>query len=307
MTVRPGELVTKPLVVESEEERGEGLVSTGWRFVSRAAVPIVIHLFLIVMVVFALFPAYFVLQAAFRPGQSLYTLTLSLWPDHPTLDNFTYIFTQIPFPLWLKNSLGVSIGTMLAGLVGSASGAYALSRFRFAGKQMTLILLLAIQAFPSVLALIPIYLILKTIGLIGSPFGLVLAYMSIALVFCTWNLKGYFDTIPRELDEAALIDGCTVTQAFLRIILPLSLPALAVTALLMFLTAWNEWVMASVLLLDENTYTVPVGLWGLQNDYRVPWGYFAAASLVVSIPVMALFLGLQRYFRSGLTVGSVKG
>jgi arabinogalactan oligomer / maltooligosaccharide transport system permease protein len=277
------------------------------KILSRVGVPLMIYAFLIAMTVFALFPVFFVVQAAFRPGQSLYTLTLSLWPDHPTWDNFTYIFTRIPFPLWLRNSLGVSVGTMLAGLVGSATGAYALSRFRFAGKQMTLILLLAIQAFPSVLALIPIYLILKTIGLIGSPFGLVLAYMSVALVFCTWNLKGYFDTIPRELDEAALIDGCTVTQAFIRIVLPLSLPALAVTALLMFLTAWNEWVMASVLLLDENTYTVPVGLWGLQNDYRVPWGYFAAASIIVSVPVMVLFLGLQRYFRTGLTVGGVKG
>src|SRR6184192_4853260 len=253
---------------------------------SRYGVPILIHAFLVAMLIFALFPVFFVLQAAFRPGQSLYSLTLSLWPDHPTWDNFVYIWTRVPFPTWLKNSLGIGIGTMIAGLIGSATGAYALSRFRFKGKQMTLILLLAIQAFPSVLALIPIYLILKTVGLIGSPFGLVLAYMSVALVFCTWNLKGYFDTIPRELDEAALIDGCSVTQAFWRIILPLSIPALAVTALLMFLTAWNEWVMASVLLLDENTYTVPVGLWGLQNDYRVPWGYFAAASLIVSVPVM---------------------
>lgn len=307
MTVWQSELVTKPIAREIEQARQGGLTATLQQFMSHVGVPALIYAFLVVMVVFALFPVYFVVQAAFRPGQSLYTLTLSLWPTHPTLDNFTYIFTQIPFPLWLRNSLGVSIGTMIAGLVGSATGAYALSRFRFAGKQITLILLLAIQAFPSVLALIPIYLILKTIGLVGSPFGLVLAYMSVALVFTTWNLKGYFDTIPRELDEAALIDGCTVTQAFMRIILPLSLPALAVTALLMFLTAWNEWVMASVLLLDENTYTVPVGLWGLQNDYRVPWGYFAAASIVVSIPVMALFLGLQRYFRAGLTVGSVKG
>jgi arabinogalactan oligomer / maltooligosaccharide transport system permease protein len=277
------------------------------RVLSRYGVPALIYVFLIAMTIFALFPAFFVVQAAFRPGQSLYSLSLSLWPDHPTWDNFTYIWTKIPFPTWLRNSIGVSVATMIAGLIGSATGAYALSRFRFAGKQMTLILLLAIQAFPSVLALIPIYLILKTVGLVGSPIGLVLAYMSIALVFCTWNLKGYFDTIPRELDDAALIDGCTVTQAFLRIILPLSVPALAVTAMLMFLTAWNEWVMASVLLLDENTYTVPVGLWGLQNDYRVPWGYFAAASLVVSIPVMSLFLGLQRYFRAGLTVGGVKG
>ena len=273
----------------------------------RLAVPILVHAFLIVMVVFALFPAYFVLQAAFRPGQSLYSLDLSLWPAHPTWENFTYIFTRIPFPTWLRNSIGVGVGTMLAGLVGSATGAYALSRFRFAGKRLTLITLLAIQAFPTALALVPIYLILKTIGLIGTPFGLMLAYVASALVFSAWNLKGYFDTIPRELDEAALIDGCTVTQAFIRIILPLSLPALAVTALLMFLTAWNEWVMAQTLLFNEDTFTVPVGLWGLQNNYRVPWGYFAAASCIVSIPVVVLFLGLQQYFRSGLTVGSVKG
>src|SRR2546429_2236164 len=170
------------------------------------------------MVIFALFPAFFVVQAAFRPGQSLYSLTLSLWPDHPTLDNFTYIWTKKPFPLWLRNSVGVSVGTMLAGLVGSATGAYALSRFRFAGKRMTLILLLAIQAFPSVLALIPIYLILKTVGLYGSPFGLILAYMSISLVFCTWELKGYFYPIPPGLGEARLLGGGTGTPAFLRIL-----------------------------------------------------------------------------------------
>jgi arabinogalactan oligomer / maltooligosaccharide transport system permease protein len=301
----PAEL-TKPLITEPRTG-ALAVVSKGSRFVSRVGVPVLIHAFLIAMVIFALFPAYFVLQAAFRPGQSLYTLNLSLWPEHPTWDNFVYIWTQIPFPVWLRNSLGVGVGTMVSGLVGSATAAYALARFRFAGKRMTLILLLAIQAFPTVLALVPIYLILKTIGLIGSPFGLMLAYVASALVFSTWNLKGYFDTIPRELDEAALIDGCTVTQAFIRIILPLSLPALAVTALLMFLTAWNEWVFAQTLLLNEDSYTVPVGLWGLQNDYRVPWGYFAAASCIVSIPVIALFLGLQQYFRAGLTVGSVKG
>ncbi len=274
---------------------------------ARFLTPLVIYAFLTAMVVFAVFPVFFVVQAAFRPGQSLYSLNLSLWPDHPTWDNFIYIWNQQPFPLWLRNSLGIAVGTMLAGLVGSATGAYALARFRFAGKRIGLILLLAIQAFPSVLALIPIYLILKTIGLVGSPFGLMLAYVAGALVFSTWNLKGYFDTIPRELDEAAMIDGCSVTQAFVRIVLPLSLPALAVTALLMFLTAWNEWVMAQTLLLSEDSYTVPVGLWGLASNYRIPWGYFAAGSLIVSIPVMGLFLGLQRYFRAGLTVGGVKG
>ena len=247
MTVRQTELTAS---AESRPE-ARSLADTLSRFGSRVATPVLVHAFLIAMVIFALFPAYFVLQAAFRPGQSLYTLNLSLWPDQPTWDNFKYIFTQISFPEWLRNSLGVAVGTMISGLAGSATGAYALARFRFAGKRITLILLLAIQAFPTVLALVPIYLILKTIGLIGSPFGLMLAYVAGALVFATWNLKGYFDTIPRELDEAALIDGCTVTQAFIRIILPLSLPALAVTALLMFLTAWNEWVMAQTLLLNS--------------------------------------------------------
>jgi arabinogalactan oligomer/maltooligosaccharide transport system permease protein len=266
-----------------------------------------IHGFLFGMLIIALFPVFFILQAAVRPGQSLYTLTLSLWPSQPTLDNFKYILTQIPFPLWLRNSLVVCTATMVAGLVGSATGAYALSRFRFAGKRMTLIMLLAIQSFPTVLALIPIYIILRLVHLVGTPFGLILAYVSVALVFAAWNLKGYFDTIPQELDEAALIDGCTPTQAFLRITLPLAVPALAVTALLMFITGWNEWVMAQTLLSDENNYTVPVGLWGLQNDYRIPWGYFASAALIVSIPIMTLFLLLQRYFRSGLTVGGVKG
>ncbi len=271
------------------------------------ATSLLIHGFLAAMLIIAVFPVFFVLQASVRPGQSLYTLTLSLWPDHPTLDNFRYILTQIPFPTWLRNSLIVCTATMFAGLVGSATGAYALSRFRFAGKRMTLILLLAIQSFPTVLALIPIYIILRLVHLIGTPIGLILAYVSVALVFAAWNLKGYFDTIPHEIDEAALMDGCTPTQAFLRVTLPLAVPALAVTALLMFITGWNEWVMAQTLLSDENTYTVPVGLWGLQNDYRIPWGYFASAALIVSIPIMTLFLLLQRYFRSGLTVGGVKG
>ncbi|TMC54151.1 MAG: sugar ABC transporter permease [Chloroflexi bacterium] len=306
MTVRPAEL-DAPLVARPRTATEPGVGARGRRFLSRAAAPVLIHAFLVAMVIFALFPIFFVLQAAFRPGQSLYSLSLSLWPDHPTWDNFTYIWTQQPFPTWLRNSLAIAIGTMICGLIGSATGAYAIARFRFAGKKITLITLLAIQAFPSVLALIPIYIILKTVGLVGSPFGLMLAYVAGALVFSTWNLKGYFDTIPRELDEAALIDGCTVTQAFVRIILPLSLPALAVTALLMFLTSWNEWVMAQTLLLNEDAYTVPVGLWGLASNYRIPWGYFAAGSLIVSIPVMVLFLGLQRYFRSGLTVGGVKG
>lgn len=271
------------------------------------ATSLLIHAFLVGMLVIVVFPVFFVIQAAVRPGQSLYTLTLSLWPSHPTLDNFRYIMTQIPFPLWLRNSLFVCTSTMVVGLIGSATGAYALSRFRFAGKRMTLILLLAIQSFPTVLALIPIYIILRLVHLIGTPFGLILAYVSVALVFAAWNLKGYFDTIPHELDEAALMDGCTPTQAFVRVTLPLAVPALAVTAMLMFITGWNEWVMAQTLLADENTYTVPVGLWGLQNDYRIPWGYFASAALIVSIPIMTLFLVLQRYFRAGLTVGGVKG
>lgn len=262
---------------------------------------------LIVFVLWAIFPVFFILQAALRPGQSLYSTELVLWPPDATLGNFLHMFTEEPLLIWLSNSLKIAGLTTVAALVISTSAAYALSRWQFIGRNGSLIFLLALQAFPSLLSLVAIYQILQGLQLINNHLGLVMAYTAGALVFSTWNMKGYFDTIPIDLEEAALIDGASPTQAFLRVVLPLVQPALAVTALFAFLGGWNEFVMANVLMTGKEMWTLPVGLFSLQRDYRIPWGYFAAGAVVNAIPVMLLFLGLQRYLVSGLAAGSVKG
>lgn len=274
---------------------------------SHLGVRIALHVVLAVFVIWALFPVFFIAQAAFRPGQSLYTTELTLIPTDPTLDNFVYMLTQEPLLIWLWNSLKVAGITTVTALVVSTTAAYAFSRWRFYGRRTLLVLLLALQAFPALLSLVAIYQILQSFGLVNDHFGLVLAYTGGVLVFCTWNMKGYFDTIPVDLEEAAMIDGASPTQAFIRVVLPLAAPGLAVTTLFAFLGGWNEFVVANVLMTGEEQWTVPVGLFSLQRDYRVPWGYFAAGALITAVPVMVLFLSLQRFFVSGLSGGGVKG
>lgn len=271
-----------------------------------------IYLFLIVMTVFALFPIYFVVQASLRGNQTLYTTDLELFPTQPTLDNYGYVLTQIPFLNWVANTFLVCGLATLLGIVFSTSAAYALSRFRFRGRQMTLVILLAIQAFPQLLALLAYYLLLQTLGVIQSAplLGLTVVYAGGSIVFSCWNIKGYFDTIPIELEQAAMVDGATTTQAFLRVTLPLATPAMAASALLIFIGGWSEFAIANILLNANETgsnLTFAVGIYSLQNDFRTPWGYFAAASVLVALPVSATFLYLQRYFKSGLTIGGVKG
>jgi arabinogalactan oligomer/maltooligosaccharide transport system permease protein len=164
------------------------------------------------------------------------------------------------------------------------------------------------QMFPGTLTLIPLYIILvKWLGLGSTYLALVLVYATIAIPFCVWMLKGYFDTIPRELEESAIMDGASPAMIFLRIVLPLATPAVAVTALFSFMTSWNEFILAATLMDKEVMYTAPVGLRFFVGGYSQQWGYFAAGSIIVSIPVVALFLFLQKYLVSGLTAGAVKG
>ncbi|MGZ3584502.1 MAG: sugar ABC transporter permease [Ktedonobacterales bacterium] len=271
---------------------------------------ILVYAFLALMTIFAVFPLYFVLQASLRGSQNLYSTDLQLFPDHLTLDNYTYMLTQQPLLAWIGNSIYVCLGATVIGLFCSTTAAYALSRFRFAGREIGLMALLAIQAFPGLLALLAYYLLLQSLQLIGHVEGLMIVYAAGTVVFGVWNIKGYFDTLPIELEQAALVDGATPTQAFLRITLPLAAPALAASALFMFIGGWNEFPLANILLSANdaaNNVTWPVGLNALQSNFRTPWGYFAAASVMISVPVMILFLWLQRFFQSGLTVGSVKG
>lgn len=265
------------------------------------------NLFVLLFLVFTVFPIYFVIQAAFEPGQSLYSTNLTLVPPNPTLDNFTYMLNKTPLLLWLRNSLIVALATTVLSVIVCTTAAYAFSRWRFPGRDAVLTLLLAIQAFPAILGLIAIFVIFKELRLLDNLIGLIIAYTSGSLVFSIWNLKGYFDTIPTDLEEAARVDGATPTQAFLRVILPLARPALAVTALLGFMAGWGEYITAQTVLFDEQKYTTMVGLIGLQNDYSKPWGWFAVGAIFAMVPVMILFLFLQKQLQAGLTLGGVKG
>lgn len=272
----------------------------------------VIYLFLIVMTIFALFPIYYVVQASLAGGQNLYTTDLHLLPAHPTLDNYVYAFTQEPILAWLGNTFLVSGLATAIGLVFSMTGAYALSRFRFKGREVTLNLLLALQAFPGLLAITAYYYLLQYLNLLNTAplLGLALVHAAGALVFSCWNIKGYFDTLPVELEQAALIDGATHTQAFWRVTLPLAIPALAASALFIFVGGWSEFALANYILNSNDTgsnLTFMLGLYRLQGDFRTPWGYFAATSVIISLPLTILFLYAQRFFKSGLTIGSVKG
>ncbi|MBN1177791.1 MAG: sugar ABC transporter permease [Anaerolineae bacterium] len=271
---------------------------------------VLVYAGLVLAVLFSIYPVWFAFLASIRPGQRLYTLNLAgmFIPTEVTWENFSTMLFEKDFLVWAKNSLFVAGLTTIASVTLATSGAFAFSRFRFKGREAGLILFLAVQAFPGVLSLVPIALILYRLGLFGSHWGLIIAYSTGALVFTTWNLKGYFDTIPMELEEAAMIDGCGPIQSFIRIALPLARPALAVTALFGFMGGWNEYVMASVLLVGQSDkYTLPIALAQLSGDIQVPWGQYAAGALLVSIPVLVLFLWLQKYLESGLTMGGVKG
>lgn len=269
---------------------------------------VLLYLVILLAVFFALFPVWYLVTASIRPGQSLFSTDLinALLPPQTTLENYQHMLTKTDFPIWVRNSLYIAVLTTIGTLLLATPAAYAFSRFRFPGRSNLLVLFLALQSFPGVMALVPIYLLLQTLGLLNHV-GLILAYSSGALVFNIWNMKGFFDTIPVELGEAALIDGASPTQAFLRVVLPLARPVLAITALFGFLAGWNEYIVAQTVLSNSKLYTAPVGLFLIQSDKATPWGYFAAGSLMVSLPVMILFLALQRNLVAGLAAGGVKG
>lgn len=266
-----------------------------------------LYVILVLTALFSMFPIYFVVQASLRPGQSLFSTQLQLLPTDATMENFRYVLFELPLLRWIGNSLFVATMTTVLTLVITVSAGYAFSKFRFRGREGILNGMLALQAFPGLLSLFAFYLILLRLNLLNNLWGLVLIYSSGATVFNIFNLKGYFDTIPSDLEEAAMIDGATPTQAFFMIMLPLARPAIAVTALFGFLAGFGDFIIAQTVLYDEQLYTAPVGIFTLQDGYQTPWGWFAASALIVSVPVTLLFLYLQRNLVSGLSSGAVKG
>jgi arabinogalactan oligomer/maltooligosaccharide transport system permease protein len=242
-----------------------------------------------------------------RPGDQLLSTTLDFIPKNATWDNYVRLFTEREFLRWLGNSTVVSLSVTLTGVVFASMAGYGFSRFRFAGRKAGLLSLLTTQMFPGTMLLLPMYIMLINLGLINSYLGIVIVYSATALPFCIWTMKGYYDTIPTSLEEAARIDGCTHMSAFYRVILPLAAPALVITALFSFMSAWSEYIVAAQILQEADLWTLPIGLKSFESSMSTEWGLYGAASIVVMVPVIILFLALSRWLVSGLTLGSVKG
>jgi len=283
---------------------GRWFTDTGWR-----------HVVAIVAVLFALFPTVWVLVAAFSSGN---LNSQKLIPETVTLDNFRVLMSEEghpPFWRWFFNSMMVGVVTALLTVFLCACAAFAFSRMRFRGRRVGLLSLLLVQMFPNLLALVALFLFMTRvkgmfpgIGL-GTVWGLLFIYLGGALGVNTWLMKGFFDTIPKELDESAKVDGATHAQVYFRIILPLAAPVLAVIALLSFITSQAEFLLADVILgQNENQRTLAVGLSRyILAGFDNRWGPFAAGALIGAVPVVVIFLFLQRFIVSGLTSGAVKG
>jgi arabinogalactan oligomer/maltooligosaccharide transport system permease protein len=265
------------------------------------------HAVLLVFVVIALYPALNVLTISLRPGDQLRSTDLRIIPEDWTLDSYRQLFTPgHPFLRWLANSLLVAAGVTVTGVALAAIGGYAFSRFRFVGRKATMLAILTTQMFPATMLLLPLYILLAKLHLINTYLGLMVFYTSTALPFCVWQMKGFYDTIPASLEEAARIDGCSRAAAFWRVILPLAVPGLVITALFSFMAAWSEYIVAAQVMQDEEMFTLPLGLKSFQASMSTEWGLYAAASILVSLPVVIVFLMLSKFLVSGLTLGSVK-
>ncbi len=264
------------------------------------------HLVLLLFSVIAVYPLFNVITISLRPGDKLRSTDLSLIPDGASLQSYVALFTEHAFLTWLWNSILVSVVVTATGVVLAAVGGYAFSRFKFVGHDAGMLALMTTQMFPATMLLLPLYIMVAKLHLVNTFLGLMVLYTATALPFCLWQMKGFYDTIPTSLEEAARIDGCSRFQAFYRVVLPLASPALVITALFSFMASWSEYIVAAQILQESDLFTLPLGLKSFQASMSTQWGYYAAASVLVSLPVMVIFIALSRYLVSGLTLGAVK-
>ena len=275
---------------------------------------LIIHITLIIASIIAVYPVLRVVTISLRPNDTLLTTDLRIIPENATLDNYKEVLFGAPeknrqsdFFLWLWNSLSVVSVTSVISMILAAVSAYAFSRFKFPGRAAGLVFLLTTQMIPAGMLLLPLFIMLAQLKMINTALGLIIAYSVSSVPLTIWTLKGYYDTIPVDLEEAALIDGANRFTVFTKIILPLSTPALAIAFLFSFMGGWSEYLVARVVLQRNDMFTWPLGIFTFAQQFTVSWGQFSAASVLIAIPVMALFLYSSKWLISGLTLGSVKG
>lgn len=265
------------------------------------------YLVLAIFSLFAVYPVLRVFSISIRPGNQLLTKSLAIIPADATLSAYYQLLFEEPFLRWMANSLFISLTVAIVGVGLATTAGYAFSRYKFPGRNASMLAIITTQMFPVSMLLLPLFIMLIKLHLYDSYLGLIIAYSATALPFTIWQMKGYYDTIPYSLEEAAMIDGASPFYTFYRIVLPLALPALAITALFSFMTAWSEYLVAVVLIQDTSLFTLPLGLKSYQSSMESSWGLYSAGAIIVSLPVVVLFIFLSRWLISGLTLGSVKG
>ena len=265
------------------------------------------RLTILVYVVFALFPLYWLLKVSVTPNKLLYSEGIRMWPSRASLEHFEFVLRHSDFPIFFKNSLIVSGSTAVIVTLFASTAGYALSRFRFRGKYALVALMLLTQMFPLVMLVAPIFKILSPLGLTNSLTGLVIVYSAFNVPFATFLMQSFFDGIPKDLEEAAMIDGATQFVAFRQIILPLTLPGIAATLGFVFTAAWSELLFSLMLISGNAAATFPVGLLSFVSKFSVDFGQMMAAGVMALVPACLFFLLIQRYLVQGLTAGAVKG
>lgn len=273
-----------------------------------------IHVFLCSCLLLSLLPALLVLLASFRSGNALLGSLSTFWSEF-TFNNYNRLWNNTDFKLWLANSLIVSAVASLVALTVTTLAGYAFSRFRFAGRKSGLLIMILLQMFPAGMAMVAVFRLLQVLGHLSggwiglnSLLGLALVYIGGGIPFNTWMIKGYIDSLPKELEESAYLDGATPHQTFRQVILPLLGPILAVVAVFNFITPYSDFIFPSVLMSEGSRYTLAVGMQGfISGNFSANWALFAAASILGSLPILVLFFSIQRFLVQGLTQGAVKG
>lgn len=256
---------------------------------------------------FALFPLYWLLKIAITPDQLIFSEGTNLWPSALTLDNFRTVLFQTDFMFYFGNSLYVSLGTAAVTTLIAAGAGYAFSRFEFGGKKIIIAVMLITQMFPLLMIIAPIYKIVSSMGMLNSLTSLIVVYTAFNIPFATFLMQSFFDGIPKDLEEAAMMDGCSRFQALRKVIFPLTLPGLGATLGFVFTAAWSELLFALMLISKNDAMTFPVGLLTFVSKFSVDWGQMMAAGVLALIPSCLFFIFIQRYLVQGLTSGAVKG
>ncbi|KAB3528805.1 sugar ABC transporter permease [Alkaliphilus serpentinus] len=266
------------------------------------------HLFMITVCMITLVPIWWVLNTALDSRTTLVTTDLYLLPQNPTIQNFTTVLSHPRFLMWLKNSFIFAAGTTIFCLTLATLAAYAFSRFDFPGKKSGLASFVVYMMLPATASLVPQLMLVKVLGIKNTYMSLIFIWSAANMAFAVWNLKGYFDTVPKSIEEAAIVDGASRLQIFTLIMLPLAKPAIAITAIFVFTAPWTDYVTSYLFLSDGSMYTLAQGLFGWAADFRtVSWGVFCAGSIIMALPLTIIYMVFQKYIVSGLTVGGVKG